>query len=271
MRIAGISILMVGLSTLLSCNNSSQKEGQIEEGGIMAGRFEETTLGGCDTVRSQGVSIRMKIWEPSDSSEAAKAIRSVLARKVVDRINSYADSATIAANPAAYHDAKASFEVFRKNYNDFKEDFPDAPGCWEVSLEGDTVMVSPKMMAYQLEHYSFTGGAHPNSFLSFHVFDRKTGEEKDMKTFVSDSLALLKIVETAFRKLENLTADADLEQAGYFLADHKFFLPANYIFTRQGVLFYYNPYEIAAYARGPIEFTIPYQELKDIVDTKKVF
>lgn len=271
MRIAGICVLMIGVTIFWGCNNSSKKEEQVKEKGIAIGGFRETTLGNCDTVRNQGVSIHMKIWEPSDSSEAARSIRNILAGKVVDRINSYADSATIAANPGAYHDAKASFEVFQKNYYDFKKDFPDAPGCWEVSLDGDTVMVSPKIIAYQLSHYSFTGGAHPNSFLSFHVFDGKTGEEKDMKTYVSDSAALLKIVETAFRKLENLAPDANLEQAGYFLADHKFFLPANYIFTRNGVLFYYNPYEIAAYARGAIEFTIPYQELKGIVNSDNVF
>ncbi len=271
MRVAGICILMVGFTILLGCDNSSQKEGQIQESGIVAGGFKQTTLGNCDTVRNQGVSIRMKIWEPSDSGKAAKSIRTLLAGKVVERINSYADSASIAANPQAYHDAKASFEVFQKNYLDFKKDFPDAPGCWEVALEGDTVMVSSKIIAYKLDHYSFTGGAHPNSFLSFHVFDGKTGEEKDMKAYVSDSVALLKIVEAAFRKLENLTPDVNLEEAGYFLADHKFFLPANYIFTRQGIRFFYNPYEIAAYARGPIEFTIPYQELKGIIDMNDVF
>jgi hypothetical protein len=43
------------------------------------------------------------------------------------------------------------------------------------------------------------------------------------------------------------------------------------VFTPEGVHFFYNPYEIAAYARGPIELTIPYEELKGIIRKEAVF
>jgi hypothetical protein len=75
----------------------------------------------------------------------------------------------------------------------------------------------------------------------------------------------------AFRKTENLADTTNLEKAGYFLSNHKFFIPANYAFTREGVFFYYNPYEIAAYARGAITFTIPYSELEGIVKKELIF
>jgi hypothetical protein len=132
-------------------------------------------------------------------------------------------------------------------------------------------MTTPKLLFYQLDHYAFTGGAHPNSFTSYHAFDGKTGEEVEMKNFVADSVALLNLVETKFRELEKLAPGVDLEDAGYFLANHKFFMPANYVFTPEGVLFFYNPYEIAAYARGPIELTILYEELKGIIRREAVF
>ncbi|WP_353721359.1 DUF3298 domain-containing protein [Dyadobacter sp. 676] len=213
----------------------------------------------------------VSLWTPTDSGSVAANIRKILNEKTIKRLNSYGDPASVAERLEANKSPRAAFEVFEKNYNDFKKQFPDAPGCWEVELHGDTVMTTPKMLFYQFDHYAFTGGAHPNSFTSYHAFDAKTGEEVEMKRFVADSVALLHLVETKFRELEKLTPEVDLEDAGYFLANHKFFIPANYVFTPEGVLFFYNPYEIAAYARGPIEFTIPYQELKGIIREDAVF
>lgn len=231
----------------------------------------KTEFGSCDTVSLKGVAVSLSIWEPADTGAVASRIREILQDKAIRRLNSYADSASIAAHPEATKSAKAAFEVFQKNYTDFKKDFPDAPGCWEVGLTGDTVMATPKMLFYQLDQYAFTGGAHPNSFTSYHAFDGRTGEEVEMKRFVSDSVALLKLVEKKFREVEKLAPERDLEEAGYFLLNHRFFIPANYVFKPEGMHFYYNPYEIAAYARGAIEFTIPYDELKGIVKKEDVF
>lgn len=272
MWIRTIAGLTAGCLLFFACNKSGKNEQAGQESAFRKGQVEKATFGSCDTTGNKGgVSVIISMWEPSDSSTVAKQIRDILTGKTINRLNSYTDSASIAAHPEAVKNPKAAFEVFQKNYNDFKKDFPDSPGCWEVELHGDTVMATPKVLFYQLDHYSFTGGAHPNSFTSYHAFDGKTGEEREMKTFIADSLALLNIVEKKFREIEKLAPGANLEEAGYFLANHRFFVAANYVFTTKGVLFYYNPYEIAAYARGPIEFTIPYSELEGIVKKDAVF
>ncbi|WAC12336.1 DUF3298 and DUF4163 domain-containing protein [Dyadobacter pollutisoli] len=269
MRILGILIFLTGTMFLSGCNLSGKKEAG-EENTLTHGNLVVREFGSCDTTKNQGSSVSVSLWELSDSSKVSEVINGILTQKSIERINSYADSASIAANPGATKSVKDAFAVFQKNYTDFKKDFPDAPGCWQVELSGDTVMVTPEWLFYQLDHYAFTGGAHPNSFRSYHVFDGKTGKEKQMKSFIADSVALLKLVEKNFRKQEKLAADANLEEAGYFLLNHQFFIPANYIFTREGILFYYNPYEIAAYARGAIQFTIPYSELTGIVKKEEI-
>ncbi|GGB99068.1 hypothetical protein GCM10011325_27850 [Dyadobacter sediminis] len=195
----------------------------------------------------------------------------MLTVKSLQRINSYLDSTTLASMPSASGSIDDAFKLFQKNYNDFKKDFPDAPGCWEVELKGDTVMTTPKVLQYRLDHYAFTGGAHPNSFRSFHIFDRTTGKETDIKKCVTDSVSFLKLVEKHFRKTENIAPDMDLEKAGYFLLDHTFSIPVSHALTREGILFYYNPYEIAAYARGAIQFVIPYSELENVIDENVFF
>lgn len=271
MRLSRNLILPVLFAIAISCNTSSKKEGSEKLPGLNNGKLSQEKFGNCDTVSNSGVSVRINLWQPSGSTQAAENIRTQLNKKAVERINSYADSASMASNPGSMESSKAAYEVFARNYTAFKKDFPKAPGCWEVEIKGDTVMTTSKALLYQLDHYSFTGGAHPNSFKSFHVFDAKTGDEMHMRTFVSDTVELIKRVEAAFRKVEKIPTGVDLEEEGYFLSNHQFFLPANYIFNKNGILFYYNPYEIAPYVKGAIQFTIPYEELNGIVNKELIF
>jgi hypothetical protein len=271
MHLIKICFFLFSVFLFAACNRSGEKENAESEKIRFVGSKNKTDFGGCDTISNKGISIKINLWGPSDSSQTSKAIRTALFEKSIQRINSYGDSASIAANPEAGKSVKSAFEVFEKNYNDFKKDFPDAPGCWEIELKGDTVFSTPKVLFYQLDHYAFTGGAHPNTFRSYHAFSAETGTEIEMKNLISDSTALLKLVDAAFRKTEKLSAETDLEEADYFLLNHKFVLPVAYVFTSKGLFFYYNPYEIAAYARGAIQFIIPYAELDGIIDKEKVF
>ncbi|MCE7059135.1 DUF3298 and DUF4163 domain-containing protein [Dyadobacter sp. CY343] len=263
--------LIAGL-VIYGCTQSSKNEQEAETSRLTKGSIEKQSFGGCDTVGyGNGVAVNVAVWKSQDSSRAGIEINKILSEKLINRVNQHGDSAHIASDPAASKSLQGAFNLFQKDYTGFKKDFPDAPGCWEVDLKGDTVMVTPKVFFYQLDHVYFTGGAHPNSFRSFHAFDAATGAEVEMEKYIADSSALLKLVETHFRRTEKLSAEINLETAGYFLSDHRFFLPANFVFTREGLFFYYNPYEIAAYARGAVKFTIPYAELKSIVKESEVF
>nr|WP_286200926.1 RsiV family protein [[Clostridium] symbiosum] len=74
---------------------------------------------------------------------------------------------------------------------------------------------------------------------------------------------LQSIVGRAFRELAEKTnfAFESPEDLEHTIADDVSFDSAFYI-TPEGVVFYYAPYEIASYAEGFPEVTIPYSELK---------
>ena len=42
----------------------------------------------------------------------------------------------------------------------------------------------------------------------------------------------------------------------------------NFCITSKGILFLYNPYEIAAYVYGEIELFIPFSEIKSVVNPR---
>ncbi len=50
-----------------------------------------------------------------------------------------------------------------------------------------------------------------------------------------------------------------------FFFGEGFQLPENFAIKKEGIFFYYNPYEAAPYALGTTEFIISYKDLKDIV------
>jgi len=271
MRIFQILLVLSNILIYIACNPSSKKE-EVQKVSKV-GKFNKIALGTCDTTGKGGVTLKVNMWEPAGTDSASTAIHDFLSTKVINRINDNADLSGIDSKSLAKANESitSAYTLFNANYVKFKSQFPEAPGCWEIELKGDTVMISTKIIQYQLDHYAFLGGAHGNSFRSYYVFDQQTGKEIKSNFFISDTVALLKKAEMAFKKTENLADTTNLETAGYFLSNHKFFISANYAFTREGIFFYYNPYEIAAYARGAITFTIPYSELEGIVKKELIF
>ncbi|GAB3171628.1 DUF3298 and DUF4163 domain-containing protein [Telluribacter humicola] len=238
--------------------------------------YYQSSLGECDTTGRGGVTADIKYLEPavteeSDSQDAPKNLNNFIRGSVVKLINSFTDSTYIEADKRATTHIPEAYEAFANTYRDFKKDFPESTGCWAVELEGDTVMTTPKVVVYRLDQYSFTGGAHPNTHTGYYIFDRRNGRSKQINTFIRDSTELLRKVELAFRKHEKLPSKATLQEYGYFLPGNQFFLPANIAFSHKGMVFLYNPYEIAAYARGPIEFTIPYSEVEEMIRREQIF
>ena len=81
---------------------------------------------------------------------------------------------------------------------------------------------------------------------------------------------LVKAAEAAFRKQRELSPESDLLENGFEFPDNRFRLNDNYGFTNDGVVFFYNSYEIAPYAAGPSEVFIPYSEISDWLKFKPV-
>ena len=70
---------------------------------------------------------------------------------------------------------------------------------------------------------------------------------------------------------KELDASVPLLEQGYFIDNNQLPVTANFALTPDGVIFYYNVYEIAPYAYGPSQVTVPYADLKDIMVYKPDF
>jgi len=151
---------------------------------------------------------------------------------------------------------------FVKSFQEEKESMGDMAHRWAIEIDGKHATYKD-ILVIRLLSYTNTGGAHPNVYQSFTNFDLNTGEELYYEDFVIDNKALQKLAEERFfQTREKMEGAIDKEDAFW---GKPFYLPENFAITSKGVKFFYNNYEVLAYAFGPTEYTINYKDLQGII------
>ena len=119
----------------------------------------------------------------------------------------------------------------------------------------------------QLKHsgWSYTGGAHGNSFFTATVFDREDGSVLKLEDFFTDVDALNSLMEPLFRKEKGLGENESLKEAGFDFKGDKFRVMNNFFFTGRSFVVYFNSYDIAAYAAGPTELEISLDKIEHLL------
>ncbi|HBG40412.1 MAG TPA: hypothetical protein DDW85_03220 [Porphyromonadaceae bacterium] len=122
------------------------------------------------------------------------------------------------------------------------------------------------LLSYAVEYSDYTGGAHGSfhvTYVNIDLNELTTLSEEDL--FVPNYFKPLteKIVRNLMKKY-NVTVPDSLISEGFFEVED--IVPNNnFWLSNEGIHYSYNQYEIAPYAMGVIDVTIPYSELKDIL------
>ncbi|GGZ97536.1 hypothetical protein GCM10007162_12140 [Ignatzschineria ureiclastica] len=112
----------------------------------------------------------------------------------------------------------------------------------------------------------FKGAAHGNSEQYFYLLDTKTQKIVSLKALLVDAIAEKKLAKLQYNALQQLFKTLEIDIQEHFADDTWQFIPStNFIPSKAGLTFLYNPYEIAPYALGTIEITVPKEALKGIV------
>jgi hypothetical protein len=125
------------------------------------------------------------------------------------------------------------------------------------------LMNNSHILTFYIDHYAFTGGAHGLQTRQFTVVNLWTGKEVMLKdVFKEDSESgLISLLSNKIHMMNHLPTSQSLKDAGFYTDTVK---PAdNFYITPDGIGFYYNQYDIAPYALGPVDVFIPFSELKD--------
>lgn len=122
----------------------------------------------------------------------------------------------------------------------------------EYKTDCSIVYADADYLSYRVEAFEYTGGAHGMTTVTVGTLDRKTGRKltaEELFPLVNPAVpqdALLHSIIQDIGGPENLLAPLTLTDNCYLAED--------------GLHFVYNPLEIACYAAGLIEVTIPYKK-----------
>jgi hypothetical protein len=158
-------------------------------------------------------------------------------------------------------DIESAITSFTKGYTNLKNQFSEEATPWEATVSGAVTYEDTRIITLKLDSYLFTGGAHGYNTTHFLNFDKQKGIELDPEALFKNENEFKDYAESKFRTQEDIPSQNDINSTGFMFETGSFYLPENIGYTKKGLQLFYEQYEIASYADGPIVFTFPYQEL----------
>lgn len=191
--------------------------------------------------------------------------------KIKDKMNAFISKNVIIAStigdstPVSIQAAADSFMV---SYVDTRKQFPDMPGGWFWEYTLKMYSETSKILCLSGGSATFMGGAHPNSFFGYYNFNKETGDTISLKDILVPGFeaGLNALIDRKYRKMKGLAPEDNLMEKGN-LFENKITFTYNIGIDSMGNLeFYYNPYEIAPYAVGPISIRIAKGDLGNLIN-----
>lgn len=138
---------------------------------------------------------------------------------------------------------------------------------WNATIQGNVIYKSESILNIELNHSTFTGGAHGYAGKRSLIFDLESGKLFFNENLFLDEKKFKILAESKFRHKYKMAANSAINANGFMFENDKFQLPQTYFYTPNGFLLFYNVYEIASYAQGNFEVLIPYDEIKPYLKT----
>jgi hypothetical protein len=247
-------IMFLTLPLLFSCSTSENRKGIL--------RYEMETMEkslGDTTAASKGFA-KVKFVYPEIKEAINPAILDVLNTYVKDQI------LTALFKEGRYKQPEFFIENFFKEYKNYTGDSPSEKIYWSIERKVNVTYVNDRIACFEFFEFSHLGGAHPNMNYFYTVYDLVTGGRLTPKDIFTEGYEakLTSLAEKKFREMRLLKPDASLSGAGFNFPGGKFTLNKNFGFIKNGVVFFYNPYEISSYALGSSPVVIPYNEIQDL-------
>jgi hypothetical protein len=164
-------------------------------------------------------------------------------------------------------------EDYKSLEDDFAEEKEKSKGAPVASwysyyemLSDEITFNKANLLCYSVNFENYRGGAHGAHAYKNYVLNLKTGElvtEEDIFTEDFREPLALMLVDGIARQNEMENAK-ELESIGFFSID-EIFPNGNFLADEEGITYYFNEYEIAAYVVGVTSVKLPYAELKPLL------
>lgn len=142
--------------------------------------------------------------------------------------------------------------------------------AWELGQNIKVVLNEGGLFGLQSSHFSYTGGAHGNTFIDNQTYRLDNGELLllDSLLIPEEKASFIDFCESKFREAQEISAQGSLEANGFWFEKDSFRISDNFSYSRQGLNLIYNSYEIAPYASGIIRVSLSLNEVEPFLKPK---
>lgn len=163
---------------------------------------------------------------------------------------------------------KSIMDSFLGSYKELKEDFPREALGWEGNIKATVDYKTDSIVNIKLNNYMYTGGAHGYEGNRSLLFDPITGHSLAKRDIFNNVKGFTDYAEKQFRKKFKIEPMQPINSTGLMFENEVFALPESIFFKEDGLMLYYNTYEISSYAEGPKELFLPYKDIDQYLKRK---
>ncbi len=163
--------------------------------------------------------------------------------------------------------SKAFIRSCVANIADAKKEDPDIDQVWYCDVIGNVEMQSGNYFTIRFKYNSYTGGAHGNYGEDYATFNINTGKKLQWSDLLIDKDKFSKLAELRFKQVNGMEASKKLtEEEGFSFENNKFSLSDNFGLTSDGLIIYYQPYQVAPFSFGATTLQFKYFEISDYLN-----
>jgi hypothetical protein len=260
MKLIRFSLFFLAMALIAGCE-SGQSTDEIENISITFRQFQDKyKTGPCEGEGSPCFEIAFSYPELEQGPlDLRNAFSAEMAALVQEKMKDFI------ADPMQAQNTEDLINQLFAEYNTYFEqaegDF-NGLNNWIISVNVEPLYQTEELVSLSIETYSFTGGAHPDQFITFKNYFLPSLEECKLSDLVSDQEALLMDAESIFRNKYKIAENESFAEKGYWFENDAFSLTDNFGISSTGLIFRYNPYDIGPYAIGAHEIKVPFEVAK---------
>lgn len=137
---------------------------------------------------------------------------------------------------------------------------------YSISQDYDIKRLDSHVLSLTESYYEYTGGVHPSYYVDGCSFNAATGEPLALVDVTEDYAAFTEAaIKYILEDLKNKEYGEDSYFDGYEDMVRENFDQTPWYFSAAGITMIYNPYDIAPYAFGMIEVTLPFDSFDSYI------
>ncbi len=165
-----------------------------------------------------------------------------------------------------------------RTYSEYAQEDSGTPEGYSSEMTAEVERFDEKMLSVELTYYDFAGGAHPSHSVDHLNIDPESGEKIELSRIIGKEKDVPQIImDTVYEtypdlvsEIESIITGPDGETAKDTFVSKYEQDSYSWALSKKGLEIVFSPYEIASYAAGYIEITIPYDKYPDLVKKKYI-